>query len=106
MGLRFLLGRAGTNKSNWILQDIRKTLHKEKHGKPIFYIVPDQMTFQQEYKLFQGPEMTGSIRAQVVSFSRLAWRILQETAGITRQFISSVVIQIMLKKIIEEQQGG
>jgi len=106
MGLRFLLGRSGTNKSDWILQEIRKTLHKEKHGKPIFYIVPDQMTFQQEYKLFQGPEMTGSIRAQVVSFSRLAWRILQETGGSTRQFISSVGIQMMLKKIIEEKRDG
>src|SRR5690625_4793095 len=62
------------------------------------------MTYQQEYKLFQGPEMTGSIRAQVVSFSRLAWRILQETGGSTRQFISSVGIQMMLKKIIEEKR--
>src|SRR5699024_1117943 len=45
-----------------------------------------------------------SIRGQVVSFSRLAWRVLQETGGGTRQFISSVGTQMMLRKIIEEKQ--
>ena len=54
--------------------------------------------------LFNDAEIRGSIRAQVVSFSRLAWRVLQETGGGTRQFISSVGIQMMLRKIIEEKQ--
>lgn len=106
MGLRFLLGRSGTNKSDWILKDIRRKLHKDKYGKPIIYILPDQMTFQQEYELFKDPELSGSIRAQVLSFSRLAWQTLQETGGSTRQYISSIGIQMMLKKIIEEREGG
>lgn len=105
MGLRFLLGRSGTNKSEWIRRDIRNKLQTDPKGPPIFYIVPDQMTFEQEYKLFKDQEINGSIRAQVVSFSRLAWRIFQETGGSTRQFISSTGIQMMLRKIIEEKQG-
>lgn len=104
MGLQFLLGRAGTNKSDWILNDIRQKLRKDAKGPAIFYIVPDQMTFQQEYALFQDKEISGSMRAQVVSFSRLAWRILQETGGSTKQFISSVGIQMMLRKIIDDRQ--
>src|SRR5699024_2815142 len=72
---------------------------------PVFYIVPDQMTFEQEYTLFKDKEFQGSIRTQVFSFSRLAWRVLQETGGAVRPFISSVGIQMMLRKIIEEKQG-
>src|SRR5699024_10865424 len=74
-------------------------------GPPIFYIVPDQMTFDEEYTLFNDKEISGSIRAQVVSFSRLAWRILQETGGGLRPFISSVGMQMMLRKITEERHA-
>lgn len=105
MGIRFLLGRAGTGKSGRTLDEIKEKLLEDPQGPPIFYIVPDQMTFQQEYALFNDKEIQGSIRGQVVSFSRLAWRILQETGGGTRQFISSVGMQMMLRKIIEERQG-
>ncbi|MGJ9459352.1 helicase-exonuclease AddAB subunit AddB [Oceanobacillus sp. CF4.6] len=105
MGLRFITGRAGTGKSGRTLDEIKEKLIHNPQGSPIFYIVPDQMTFQQEFALFNDENIKGSIRAQVVSFSRLAWRILQETGGGTKQFISSVGIQMMLRKIIEEKQG-
>ncbi|WP_010650057.1 helicase-exonuclease AddAB subunit AddB [Oceanobacillus massiliensis] len=105
MGLRFITGRSGTGKSGRTLDEIKEKLLDNPQGSPIFYIVPDQMTFQQEFALFNDENIQGSIRAQVVSFSRLAWRILQETGGGTRQFISSVGIQMMLRKIIEEKEG-
>ncbi|MCG3418441.1 helicase-exonuclease AddAB subunit AddB [Oceanobacillus jordanicus] len=105
MGLRFLAGRAGTGKSGRTIDEIKAKLQEDPQGSPIFYIVPDQMTFQQEYELFHDKEMVGSIRAQVSSFSRLAWRVFQETGGGTRQFISSVGVQMILRKIIEEKQG-
>src|SRR5690625_3864129 len=72
-------------------------------GKPIFYIVPEQMSFQQEYELLND-DIRGSVRAQVVNFSRLAWRVLQETGGSTRQFISSTGMQMMLKKIVQQRK--
>src|SRR5690625_527928 len=79
MGLRFLLGRAGSGKSGRSLDEIKAMLVEEPRGPAIFYIVPDQMTFQQEYALFNDEDVQGSIRAQVVSFSRLAWRVLQRS---------------------------
>lgn len=105
MGVRFLIGRAGTGKSGRTLDEIKEKLLEDPLGPAVFYIVPDQMTFQQEYTLFRDPHISGSIRGQVVSFSRLAWRVLQETGGSTRQFISSVGTQMMLRKIIEEKSG-
>jgi len=105
MGLRFIIGRSGTGKSGRTVDEIKEKLIQDPQGSPIFYIVPDQMTFQQEFELFHDEQIKGSIRAQVASFSRLAWRVLQETGGGTKQFISSVGIQMMLRKIIEEKQG-
>ncbi|HLT56724.1 MAG TPA: hypothetical protein VK057_11520, partial [Bacillota bacterium] len=60
MGLRFIIGRSGTDKSGLVLQEIKEKLLQEPAGKPIFYIVPEQMTFQQEYELFTDPELEGS----------------------------------------------
>lgn len=105
MGIRFLLGKAATGKSDRCLDEIKEKLRKNPQGPPIIYMVPDQMTFQQEYALLNDEELNGSIRAQVFSFSRLAWRVLQETGGGTRKFISSTGIQMMLRKITEERKS-
>lgn len=104
MSLRLTIGRSNRDKSEFILDEIREKLVEDPQGKPIFYIVPEQMTFQQEYALFEDERVNGSMRAQVVSFSRLAWRVLQETGGSTKQFISSTGIQMMLRKIMEQRK--
>ena len=103
MSLTMLIGRSGTNKSAYILHQIKETLQQNPEGKPIYYIVPEQMTFQEEYTLLQDDNIKGSIRAQVVNFSRLAFRVLQETGGSTKQFITSTGTQMMLRKIIEDR---
>lgn len=77
---------------------------KNPYGRPIIYLVPEQMTFQQEYQLLSDKQIKGSVRAQVLSFSRLAFRILQECGGATKAFISSTGIQMMLRKIIEQRK--
>ncbi|GGM25196.1 ATP-dependent helicase/deoxyribonuclease subunit B [Paraliobacillus quinghaiensis] len=102
MGIRFLVGNATVSKSTQCLDEIKQSLEDDPQGSAIIYLVPDQMTFQQEYALLQGERVNGSIRAQVFSFSRLAWRVLQETGGATKQFVSSTGVQMMLRKIIEE----
>ncbi len=79
-------------------------LTENPEGTPIIYIVPEQMTFLSEYHLSTDPMLGGMIRAQVYSFSRLAWRILQETGGISRYHLSSVGMSMLIRKIIEEQK--
>ncbi|WP_067840155.1 helicase-exonuclease AddAB subunit AddB [Amphibacillus sediminis] len=104
MTVRFLLGPATTSKSDHCVTEIRQQLAEQPQGQPIIYLVPDQMTFQQEYTLLAGAKLKGSIRAQVLSFSRLAFRVMQECGGVTKPFISSTGIQMMLRKIIEQKK--
>ncbi|PLT33825.1 helicase-exonuclease AddAB subunit AddB [Bacillus sp. V5-8f] len=104
MSLRFLLGRTGTGKTTKILDEIRGKMHSNPSGSPIIYLVPDQMTFLSEYKLITTPGLSGMIRTQVYSFSRLAWRVLQETGGMTRLHLDSVGANMLIRKIIEDKK--
>ncbi|MEH6973911.1 helicase-exonuclease AddAB subunit AddB [Bacillus sp. JJ675] len=105
MGAVFLSGRSGSGKTTFILDDIREKLRHDPLGKPIIFLVPDQMTFLMEYELSKTPDLGGTIRAQVYSFSRLAWRILQHTGGMNRPFLTGTGIQMLLRKLIEEHKS-
>ncbi|GHH98526.1 helicase-exonuclease AddAB subunit AddB [Neobacillus kokaensis] len=104
MSIRMVIGRSGSGKTAMFLDEIRAKLVENPEGPPLIYIVPEQMTFQSEYHLATDKEIGGMIRAQVYSFSRLAWRILQETGGISRTHLSSVGISMLIRKIIDEEK--
>ncbi|WP_214482482.1 helicase-exonuclease AddAB subunit AddB [Bacillus sp. SM2101] len=105
MSLRFVIGRSGSGKTQTCINEIHQLLINDPMGDPIIYLVPDQMTFQSEYELINRPGIKGMIRAQVYSFSRLAWRVLQETGGISRYHLSTVGVSMLLRKIIEHRKS-
>ncbi|MET3683416.1 ATP-dependent helicase/nuclease subunit B [Alkalibacillus flavidus] len=104
MALQFILGRAGADIGSYCLEEIEQALQHDPAGDPILYIVPDQMAFQQEYGLLSESDLPGSMRAQVFSFSRLAWYVFQAVGGGTKPFITSTGIQMLLRKIAEEHE--
>lgn len=104
MSVRVLIGRSGRGKTEFCLNEIRDELRTAPEGDPIIYLVPEQMTFQSEYKLITTPDLGGMIRSQVYSFTRLAWRILQDTGGMNRYHLNSVGISMLIRKIIEEKK--
>ncbi|NLC12174.1 MAG: hypothetical protein GX767_07995, partial [Firmicutes bacterium] len=78
MGLRFILGPAGSGKTWTCLEEMRQELKKDPLGAPLLLLVPEQATFQMEYALLSDSELEGSVRAGVWSFKRLSWKILEE----------------------------
>lgn len=104
MSVRFVIGRTGTGKSKLFMDEITENLKESPSGNPLIYIVPDQMTFLSEYRLINTPGLKGMIRAQVFSLTRLAWRILQETGGISRTHISSAGLNMLIRKIVEDKK--
>ncbi|KAF0818045.1 MULTISPECIES: helicase-exonuclease AddAB subunit AddB [unclassified Cytobacillus] len=104
MTVRLLIGRSGSGKTEYCLNEIRDELRFNPDGDPIIYLVPEQMTFLSEYKLITTPGLGGMIRSQVYSFTRLAWRILQETGGMSRYHLNSVGINMLIRKIIEDKK--
>ncbi|MBP2241115.1 ATP-dependent helicase/nuclease subunit B [Cytobacillus eiseniae] len=104
MSVRIVIGRSGSGKTEYCLNEIREQLQTAPDGNPIIYLVPEQMTFQSEYKLVSTPNLGGMIRSQVYSFTRLAWRILQETGGMNRYHLNSVGISMLIRKIISDKK--
>ncbi len=104
MSVSLLIGRSGSGKTEYCLNEIRNELKQHPDGSPIIFLVPEQMTFLSEYKLITTPDLGGMVRCQVYSFTRLAWRILQETGGLSRYHLNSVGISMLIRKIIEDKK--
>jgi len=100
VSLRFVLGRSGSGKTHYCLHDIRDRLTGQPDGPPLLMLVPEQATFQAEYALIRTPGLTGTIRAQALSFRRLAFRVMQETGGTALVPIGENGKQMLLYKIL------
>ena len=105
MGLRLVLGRAGSGKSKLCQDEIARELRERPDGFPLIYIVPEQATFLEEYALATVPGLGGTIRAQVLSFRRLAWKVMQEVGGGKRLFIDDTGKGMVLRKVLEKQRS-
>ena len=104
MSVQFLIGRSGSGKTTNILQDISARISKESQGNPIILIVPEQGSFQAEHALVTTGSVRGIARAQVLSFQRLAYRVMQETGGSARVGISEEGKRMLLYKIIQRRK--
>lgn len=100
MGFRFVCGRAGTGKSTLCLEEIRRELRLKPWGAPLILLVPEQATYQMEVTLANTPDLGGSLRAQVLSFRRLGWRIFSETGGGQRVLIGGIGKRMLLRRIL------
>jgi ATP-dependent helicase/nuclease subunit B len=81
LGVRWVIGRAGTGKTTRCVRDIRQEMARDPLGSPLLWITPEQSTFSAERLLLTGPpdaRAAGTFRAQVLSFRRLAMLIGRE----------------------------
>ncbi|NYF23967.1 helicase-exonuclease AddAB subunit AddB [Sporosarcina sp. JAI121] len=104
MSLRFITGRSGSGKTTFIEQEIADELEENPVGAPVIVIVPDQMSFSMEHSLSVNFGLKGIIRAQVLTFKRLAWRVLQETGGITRKEVDGFGYRMLVRSVLEENR--
>ena len=100
MGFRFIFGRAGSGKSTLCLEEIRRELRLKPWGTPLILLVPEQATYQMEVALANTPDLGGSLRAQVLSFRRLGWRVFSETGGGQKVLIGGIGKQMLLRRIL------
>lgn len=101
MKLRIISGRSGSGKSSYVRAEVVKAVAA---GKNAILIVPDQYTFDAEIELMQALG-GGMLGAQVLGFSRLAERVLEEAGGRTRPFLNPDGKRMALRKVIEERKS-
>ena len=79
MKLNIVYGRSGTGKSEYIYEDISKKIGKNK----IFLIVPEQCNLSAEKKLFEISKKNCLIDTEILTLSRMAYRVANEVGGIS-----------------------
>lgn len=85
MGLRIIYGKPGSGKSEFCFSEIANKLNTEKK---IYMITPEQFSFTAEQKLMKAGNSHAILNAEVVTLSRMAYRVLNEVGGATKTHLS------------------
>lgn len=75
LGLRLIYGKPGSGKSDFCFSEVAKQIEKEKK---IYIITPEQFSFTAEKKLMDKLSSKAAINAEVVTLSRMAYRVINE----------------------------
>ncbi|HAQ55152.1 MAG TPA: hypothetical protein DCR09_02075, partial [Anaerovibrio sp.] len=88
--LEIITGRAGSGKTVYVLEQIKKELLERPLGPAIILLLPEHMTYKVERQLSAMMEKQGHgyMRCQVYGFKRFAYQVLQETGGGLEQGIT------------------
>ncbi|MBR0351069.1 MAG: PD-(D/E)XK nuclease family protein, partial [Clostridia bacterium] len=78
MGLRIVYGKAGSGKSHFCFSEISKLLDTQEN---IIIITPEQFSFTAEKKLMQVTKKGAVLNAEVLTLSRMAYRVIQEVGN-------------------------
>ncbi len=102
MGIRFIFGRAGTGKSRFCLDQIKKKIENNTGNNKLILIVPEQYTFDTEKKFLEVVTEKGFLRGEVLSFKRMAHRVFEECGGRTDVKISDSGRNMLIYKLLRE----
>lgn len=104
MGIRFVFGPSGSGKSNTVFHEI---VEKSMEGCPegglarenYLIVVPDQFTMQTQKELVNMHPRGGIMNIDILSFSRLCHRILEEVGGEKQPVLDDTGKSLVLKKV-------
>ena len=101
MSLRIIYGRAGTGKSEYCYKEIAK---KVKEKNKILIITPEQFSFTAEKKLMEAIDTQAVINAEVVTLSRMAYRVINEIGGRTETNLSKCGKAMLIYSILNNNK--
>ena len=106
MSVRFVVGRAGTGKTYHCLEMIRAELEREPVSGPrLVLLVPEQASLQMEQALLARVQQGVIHRADVLSFQRLAFRVLETAADVSRQALSEPARAMVLRHLLAARRS-
>ncbi|HHW47665.1 MAG TPA: helicase-exonuclease AddAB subunit AddB [Clostridiaceae bacterium] len=101
MSLRLIYGRAGSGKSRFCLDEIKSRLNSGQ-DRPLVLLVPEQFSLQAERNLIKTLGAEGILKAEVLSFRRMAFRVFSEVGGFARPHINASGKCMLIFRIIDE----
>ena len=101
MSLRIIYGRAGTGKSEYCYREIAE---KIKSDNQILIITPEQFSFTAEKKLMEAIDANAVFNAEVVTLSRMAYRVINEIGGRTETNLSKCGKAMLIYSILNNNK--
>ncbi len=101
MALSFIMGNAGSGKSTYLYERILQEA-KEHPEKNYLLIVPEQFTMQMQMEMVQLQENHTIVNVDVLSFHRLAHRVLGELGKNDLRVLEETGKNLILRKVAEE----
>lgn len=89
-------------KSSYIYREIAEQI--EKRNTKIYIITPEQFSFTAENKLLAEVKEGAVLQAEVLTFARMAYRIMQETGGANDTTLSQVGKSMLVDAILRKQK--
>lgn len=102
MGLRIVYGKAGTGKSSFCFSEISKLLDTQEN---ILIITPEQFSFTAEKKLMQVSKNNAVLNAEVITLSRMAYRVMQEVGNVNVSNLSMPAKAMLVYSIIDKNKN-
>ena len=110
MPIQFILGDHPTEKRKRMIDHVYNHLSNNPKER-IIYLVPDNVKYEAETMMLEqfmakqeDTKLSGMIRLQVFSFSRLAWYILQDKPIYQKQQLTESGLAMLLKNILQEEE--
>ena len=101
MNFRIIYGRAGTGKSEYCYREIAQKIKEENK---ILIITPEQFSFTAEKKLMEAIGTQAVLNAEVVTLSRMAYRVINETGGKTETNLSKCGKAMLIYSILNNNK--
>ena len=98
MGLRIIYGRAGTGKSEYCYNEIAKT------NEDIIIITPEQFSFTAETKLMEKIKTQAVLNAEVITLSRMAYRVKNEIGEKNKTNLSNCGKAMLIYSILNNKK--
>lgn len=98
----FILGPAGSGKTHRCIQSVRRRLAQNSEGPPLLFLAPKQATFQIESQILAEGELGGYTRLEILSFARLAERVLSESSPGSFRILSDEGRIMVLRSLLNK----
>lgn len=109
MSLKIIYGKSGTGKSTYIFNEIARKIENKKKGKndfkKIYIITPEQFSFTAEKKLMDSTCNFAVTDAEVVTFNRMAYRVINQIKRANCANLSSCGKSMLIYNILSENKN-
>ena len=103
MSLRIIYGKSDTGKSTYICNEIAEKI--KSGNRKIYIITPEQFSFTAEKKLLDALDTSSVIQADVLTFNRMAYRVIKETGNKNLSNLSLTGKSMLIYNILSKEKN-